>query len=151
LCSPAATKVVFQTFQQRSDVDLVSTVGLPLGMNSSGYTVDYLRRCLKDRKTGKYETGWGRVFKSPRELKVKVSNHDLHGPLRFTLDYPDDARFFATVIEYLKEDVLTVPDEKLIEVVKEQKFDSINSHLYKIYWENYNTLKEKESNDEQII
>ena len=144
LCSATAAKVIYSNQLQHPEKDIVTVTGLPLGMNSSGYNVPYLRSCMASSHAKTNEVGWGRVFTNPNKLEIKVGNWDIYDKLRFTLDYEDDASFFSAVIDYLKDDVLTIGDEKLFDVVKQQQFDKINSHLFDIYWENYNALKESE-------
>ena len=68
--------------------------------------------------------------------------------LRFTLDYDEDAEFFKKIINTMKEKVVSISDEDLINFVTKNKLFEINSSLKKKYWENYNSEKQKE-HDEQ--
>ncbi len=146
LCSPTASRLVYEKLNTGIGNDIVSSIGLPLGMNSSGYTTSYLRKCMQEITTDeKIETGWGRIFINPQKCEIKTGDHDIYDKLRFTLDYPEDAKFFQTVINFLGDKLYDISDENLIKIVKEQEFDKINSHLFEIYWNNYNSLKEQES------
>ena len=144
LCSPRGAKIVYDNFVAHPQQDIISVYGLPIGMNSSGYKVSYLKKCLSHNGQEKMETGWGRVFIDPDKMDIKIGDHDIYDKLRFTLDYEDDSRFFATVINSLKDKILTISDDELIRFVQENQFDQINSHLFDIYWDNFNTLKAEE-------
>lgn len=149
LCSTEGAYAIYKGFVEYPEKDIIAVHGLPLGMNSSGTKVSYLRKSLAESNSDVAEVGWGRIFVNPDKLEIKAGDWDIYDKLRFTLDYEDDAEFFAAVINYLKEEVLTISDEKLISVVQQQRFDEINSHLFDIYWDNYNSLKESENQNEQ--
>jgi spore coat polysaccharide biosynthesis protein SpsF len=144
LCSTNGARVVYENFLKHPEKDIISVTGLPLGMNSSGYKVSYLKKCLSLFSQKKAEVGWGRIFVNPDKLEVKIGDWDIYDKLRFTLDYDDDALFFYEVINYLKEEVVKISDDKLINVVQQKQFNKINSHLFDIYWDNYNSSKESE-------
>lgn len=63
---------------------------------------------------------------------------------RFTLDYIDDFKFFAVIINELKESIYTINDDDLIEYVTQHKLYEINNHLSEEYWINYNKLVDME-------
>lgn len=147
LCSTKGAKTVYNNFKKHPQKDIISVFGLPIGMNSSGYKVSYLRKCLSIDNQDKIETGWGRIFIDPDKMDIKIGDYDIYDKLRFTLDYTDDANFFYTVINFLDDQVLKISDEELIKVVQTNKFDEINSHLFDIYWSNFNTLKQDEQNN----
>jgi spore coat polysaccharide biosynthesis protein SpsF (cytidylyltransferase family) len=149
LCSAKGAYEVYKTLNQDSKIDICRTMGLPLGMNILGYRVDYLDKCMKGKEKNKLETGWGRIFNNPREKKIKMGDYSIHSPLRFTLDYQDDATFFSTIINDLKEKIISISDEDLIKFVEQKRYFKINSHLSEQYWKNYNELKEQEQKNEQ--
>jgi len=144
LCSKQAARVLFGQMSKDSKHTYFTTVGLPLGMNLSGYSVAYLEESLNAQGSKKLETGWGRIFKNPKTWSVTLGKYDIMGDLRFTLDYQEDADFFCAVIEKLKEKVITINDTDLINFVKENKLQAINTALKETYWANYNAEKEKE-------
>ncbi|QQL50839.1 cytidylyltransferase domain-containing protein [Mucilaginibacter ginkgonis] len=148
LCSTYAARQVFQAFVNVTSADIIEAVGLPLGMNCSGYTVAYLDQSLKNYKQEKkIETGWGRVFVNPKKEVIRCGNYDIYDKLRLTLDYEDDRVFFATVIDFFGDKILDIKDEKLIDGIKANKFDEINNHLFDIYWDNFNSLKAEEQRE----
>ena len=149
LCSPKGARKVYEGFKQHPEKDIVAVYGLPLGMNSSGYPVSYLRKSFEATSQSKIETGWGRIFTEPDRLEIKIGEYDIFDKIRFTLDYEDDALFFSTVINHYKDKMINASDKEIIKTVEENKFDKINSHLFDLYWANYNTLKESEQNDGQ--
>lgn len=151
LCSFKAARRLYEMMQEDMGADLYSITGLPLGMNLSGYNSAYLGRCLEQSRSKKLETGWGRIFKEGRTVTASIGDHDIHSELRFTLDYEADAEFFRKVIEELGELAITISDEKLIEMVNQKKLYELNSFLYEKYWNNYNTLKQQEENEERRL
>jgi spore coat polysaccharide biosynthesis protein SpsF (cytidylyltransferase family) len=129
--------------------DLFSITGLPLGMNLSGYTVSYLEKCLNEHRGKKMETGWGRVFKEPKTWAHSLGNYDIMGDLRFTLDYKEDADFFCSVINSLKERIINISDPDLISFVEQNNLQKINSFKKEEYWKNYNSEKQKELDEQK--
>lgn len=149
LCSASGAYDIYKNLNTDSSIDICSTTGLPLGMNVSGYSVSYLEKCLKGKEKNKMETGWGRVFVNPREKKIRIGDYDIHSSLRFTLDYEDDAKFFSTIINEMKEKIISISDEDLIKFVEQKNYFKINSHLSEQYWKNFNEAKEIEQRNEK--
>lgn len=149
LCSYRAARVLYGQMIKDKKHDMFTAVGLPLGMNLSGYTVDYLQKSLNEQSSKKLETGWGRIFRDPQTWTVTLGKYDIMGDLRFTLDYKEDADFFCQVIDYLKEKVITITDANLISFVEQNNLQKINAGMKDIYWKNYNSEKDKEINEEQ--
>lgn len=144
LCSFHAARLVYDALPIANDADIVATAGLPLGMNVSGYATAYLKRSVEAAQGDQYATGWGRVFKAPRTRTIKLGDHAPDGPMRFTLDYEEDATFFLTIIERLGEGLLDMPDEDLIEYVRIHELHRINMQMQGRYFENFNTERDKE-------
>ncbi len=149
LCSFRAAKVLYGQMIKDGKHEMFTAVGLPLGMNLSGYSVAYLEKSLNEQSNKKLETGWGRIFRDPQTWTVTLGKYDIMGDLRFTLDYKEDADFFCKIIEYLKEKVITITDANLISFVEQNSLQKINAGLKEIYWKNYNAEKDKELNEEQ--
>jgi spore coat polysaccharide biosynthesis protein SpsF (cytidylyltransferase family) len=149
LCSFRAAKVLYGQMIKDTKHDLFTAVGLPLGMNLSGYTVKYLEKSLNEQSNKKLETGWGRILRDPQTWTLTLGKYDIMGDLRFTLDYKEDAEFFCKIIESLKEKVITITDANLVSFVEQNSLQRINAGLKEIYWKNYNAEKDKELNEEQ--
>jgi len=149
LCSKQAARVLFGQMSKDNKHTYFTTVGLPLGMNLSGYSVAYLEESLNAQGSKKLETGWGRIFKNPNTWSVTLGKYDIMGDLRFTLDYQEDAGFFCAVIERLREKVISISDTDLINFVQENKLQELNASLKQEYWANYNAEKEKEINEQE--
>jgi len=128
---------------------MFSVSGLPLGMNLSGYSVSYLEESLSVQNNKKLETGWSRIFKNPKIWMCSLANYDIMGDLRFTLDYKEDADFFCEVINFLKEKIISIRDADLISFVEQNHLQKINTSLKKIYWDNYNSEKQKELDEQK--
>jgi spore coat polysaccharide biosynthesis protein SpsF len=146
LCSFQAARDVFEALRSGGAFDIARVEGLPLGMNCQGYRTNYLERSLLDMEGAKLETGWGRVFSEPRLKIIRRGDHDLMGDLRFTLDYPEDALFFAQIIEALAEGVLTMNDHDLVAYVSVNGLERTNAHLKERYWTNYDMERTREGN-----
>lgn len=144
LCSAYSAKLIYSQMILNTEYNFFSTAGLPLGMNISGYSTQYLEESMSKQADEKMETGWGRVFKDPVVWNENVADYDVMGDLRFTLDYKEDADFFYAVINGLKDEVITISDIDLINYVNKNKLYELNAGLKEMYWENYNTEKKKE-------
>lgn len=144
LCSTHAARNVYDQMIKDNQHNYFSVTGLPLGMNLSGYAVSYLEDCLHAQNHKKLETGWGRIFQHPNIWQQSLGSYDIMGDLRFTLDYPEDATFFCEVVNKLKEKIVAIKDEELINFVTENQLYKINTFLKEKYWSNYCTEKQKE-------
>lgn len=117
----------------------VQTEGLPLGMNISGYSTIFLRKCMKNRENKVLETGWGSIFDSSKKVVLNLETSADYENIRVTLDYEEDAEFFRKVINSI--DILSVTDNLLIEQIIQNKLYLVNSHLAEKYWRNFNDSK----------
>ncbi len=149
LCSTLAARIVYEQMTKGDAHNMFSVSGLPLGMNLSGYSVSYLEESLNAQSDKKLETGWGRIFKNPKTWQTTLGNYDIMGDLRFTLDYEEDAKFFCEIINFLKDKIISIKDSDLISIVELNHIYKINASLKKIYWENYNTEKQKELDEQK--
>jgi spore coat polysaccharide biosynthesis protein SpsF len=61
LCSPEATRLVWEELRKTTDEKWVKTTGLALGMNVAGYKRTVLEKSCNQTGSGKLETGWGRI------------------------------------------------------------------------------------------
>ncbi|MCX6181192.1 MAG: hypothetical protein NT150_04610 [Bacteroidetes bacterium] len=144
LCSTAAAREIYEMFKRDDSLKMIKTKGLPFGMNVMGYTTIFLRKSLLENTNLKLETGWGRIFNESAVTTICLNNFEDNYDLRLTLDYQDDAIFFSKVINHLGEKTCTVTDKELIFIIIENKFQLINNHLNKEYWENFNKQKNNE-------
>lgn len=142
LCSTEASKLVVNRLLEGSK--MVQTVGLPLGMNSTGYSKNFLEYSLKGIESNKLETGWGKIFDKKEIEIVQLKKDESIEKIRMTLDYEPDADFFKKVISNI--DVLNVVDDMLIESIIVNNWNQINDHLNTIYWSNFNKQKQEETN-----
>jgi len=152
LCSTEAALKLVEQIKSDSihNIDIIRIDGLPLGMNLSAYRASYIKESLAKSKFKNLEVGWSRIFNNPRVKIVKMGNYELEGDYRFTLDYEEDAIFFNSIISILKDELLTISDEKLLEAVEENKLYELNKHLTKEYWNNYNnSVKKSIAQDEK--
>ncbi len=122
---------------------MLYTIGLPLGMNISGYSKTFLENSLTGIESQKLETGWGRIFNKNEIEIIQLEFPEHVSKIRMTLDYEPDALFFKKVISSI--DVLNVSDNVLINSILENNWYQLNSHLDDIYWSNFNKQKEEEN------
>jgi spore coat polysaccharide biosynthesis protein SpsF (cytidylyltransferase family) len=141
LCSTEASKLVIDSLLNGSK--MVHTIGLPLGMNSTGYSKNFLENSLKGIESNKLETGWGKIFNKDEIDIIQLKFTDEISKIRMTLDYEPDADFFKKVISSI--DVLNVSDKVLIDSIMKNKWDQLNNHLDDIYWSNFNKQKQEEN------
>jgi len=142
LCSTSAAKIVIDSLMDNSM--MASTSGLPLGMNVSGYRVDFLQSSLEKTTSTKLETGWGKIFNQDLIKMIYLDGYELGKDIRMTLDYKDDAVFFEKVITTLGDKVLQINDKDLIDIILENKFNIINESLNEQYWLSFNAQKQLE-------
>ncbi|MEN9302018.1 MAG: hypothetical protein RL264_447 [Bacteroidota bacterium] len=140
LCAPEAMRVVYHALENGNPY--VSTENYPIGMNVMGYSTSFLESCLKDKEESQLVTGWGRIFSERFVFKIgcayaKFAHH------RYTLDYPDDATFFKTVIEAIPDKELTT--ETIIKRTEAEGWYKINNHLSEEYMQNFNAEKNNEN------
>ncbi len=150
LCSIAAARAVIEKLKSGSEG--VKTIGLPIGLNVMGYEVAFLKACLEtalNEQAGvKIETGWGRIFNNRiEEVVLNFQATEYIGDLRFTLDYPEDERFFRRAIEEFPGDIVTASDDALINFVLATGIYRENNFLCEEYNRNFNAQKNIEIND----
>ena len=147
LCSTEAMRTVYVNLLAGHNI--VSTKGLPLGMNVSGYKKTILAEALGGIEGKSIETGWGRIFSSLETHEIQFDlqlTKEILEELRLTLDYPEDFAFFETVVKALGESVSMIQDKNLIAFITGNKFQKINGFLYKQYWENFHRELNNELN-----
>lgn len=145
LCSVKGMRAVYDALIQ--DAMYVKTSKLPFGMNSSGYSKDFLESSLKGHFDDILETGWGRVFDQSQLTEIQEPFPAQDNVLRFTLDYDEDYLFFKSVIEAFGDDIFTAQDEEIVSLVMNRKLYLINESISKQYWDNFYKLQEEESRD----
>ena len=137
LCSPEATSLVWKELRISSDEKWIKIVGLPLGMNVTGYKRSVLKIGCDEIGHGKFETGWGRIFDSVESKTIKLGDYDQRGDLRFTLDYQEDAQFFKKVIEGFGDKIYSASDQEVIDYVINNDLMKINMDNNEKYWDNF--------------
>lgn len=141
LCSTEASKLVIDKLL--NGAKMVQTKGLPLGMNTTGYSKDFLEKSLVGIESRKLETGWGKIFDKNDIDIIQLGKDESVEKIRMTLDYQPDADFFTKVISNI--DVLNVSDDLLIKAIVSNNWNQINDHLDAIYWSNFNNQKQEEN------
>lgn len=134
LCSTEAARIVMKSLL--SGARIVQTLGLPIGMNVTGYSCEFLRRSLKGKMDNKLETGWGKIFDKNEMSLIQMRDHFSFQKIRMTLDYKEDADFFNEVI--LSTDIINITDHSLLSKIIANKWNEINLHLADEYWANFN-------------
>lgn len=145
LCSVDGMRLMLEALN--AGAEYARTTGLPFGMNSMGYTREFLERSLSGMRSQPLETGWTRVFDQTKLKDAHVDSNAKAAPFRFTLDYEEDLEFFRALIEELGERVYTASDEDILTTAKEKGFCMINAGVEKKYWENFNANVDRESSE----
>jgi len=142
LCSTQAARLVMDKLI--SGAKMAQTTGLPFGMNTFGYSIDFLKKSLNKKKYKTLETGWGKIFDKNQSINIEFKNDDNVSQIRMTLDYEDDAIFFKNVIENIGDQIVQISDKLLIESIIKNNWDRFNNGLDEIYWENFNKQRQNE-------
>jgi spore coat polysaccharide biosynthesis protein SpsF (cytidylyltransferase family) len=146
LCSTnAALEVIINL---KSGARGAKTIGLPIGLNTMGYDVDFLKEKINHHnKLGSeiLETGWGRIFENQLKIiELDFLNKEYLDKLRFTLDYKEDQYFFQKIFEKYPKNIITANDEDIIDFVINKEIYKTNMHLKEIYDANFTIEKQKE-------
>jgi spore coat polysaccharide biosynthesis protein SpsF len=142
LCSPKGMRKVYESLSEGRRY--VKTSGLPFGMNSWGYTAEFLEQSLSGHREEVLETGWGRIFEGEEPIEIKMPFPAQDDRLRFTLDYQEDYRFLKTIIKLLSGEIIKVSDEKIVETVLVDELYRMTREIAAAYWENFNRKMEEE-------
>ena len=99
LCSTEGARLVINKLQQ--NVHYSKTINFPFGMNSIGFSEQFIGKSLEKIKHKKLETGWGWIF-DEKQCDFVSGDFQNDERLRFTLDYEQDFIFFKKIILNLK-------------------------------------------------
>ena len=133
-------------FINNPDVNIINTNNYPLGLNTICYNINYLRKIMNtnNNRNKILTTGWHSIFNDDIH-NVDIYNKLINNKLRFTLDYEEDKLFFEEIIKRLGNNFTTIRTHDMINFVTSNKLYKINKHLHDIYWSNFNTIRDKES------
>ena len=135
LCSPQGMRKIYEALERK--MAYVVTFGLPFGMNSGGYSLDFLKRSLVDYEESMLETGWGRIFSKLDLTEIPLTGALVDNRLRFTLDYKQDYLFFKEIIESYEDNLITATDEQIIEFTLSNELYRLNQDVSEQYWANF--------------
>lgn len=145
LCDPAAMREVHRLLA--GGAQLAKTHGLPLGMNSWGYSRAALQAALAGADLGLLETGWGRIFEG-----VPAADTGLPCPaaeqVRATLDYDEDLVFFTRCLCEIA-DWASLPAAALVQQLIARGINTENLSVNETYWENFAKGISKETTKEE--
>lgn len=142
LCSVKGIRNVYDSLAGGNDY--VKTSNLPFGMNSWGYSVNFLKTSLVNHINDILETGWGRIFDTKNPVDIKMSLKNNNDLLRFTLDYKEDYQFFKTLIETMGDYVYHASDDTIVDYALDNELYLINEDITRDYWNNfYNKVEEE--------
>lgn len=132
-CAPEAMRAVYKMLTEGASV--AKTTGLPLGMNSWGYSTAALAQALSGANQALLETGWGRIFEG-----IPTRTTELLCPgaeaVRATLDYEEDLAFFTSCILNLPNWQILESVEFVAEIVT-RELHLVNAGLNEEYWKNF--------------
>lgn len=141
LMSRAGLRCVYDALN--SGKPYVKTIGLPLGLNSFGYSVEFLRRSVERSEHRLLETGWTRIFDENMMTRCDF-NFVADDRLRFTMDYEEDYRFFSRVFETLSALAIDINDDDLIRHVIDNQLYEENQAVAEEYWRNFRSKMDQE-------
>lgn len=137
LISPKSVRGVYQLLS--SGNNQVRSVGLPLGMNASGFSKKCLASLKKNSTHGVLDTGWGDVFNGDTWTEISFDHKD--DRLRMTLDYPEDLDFFNAVCNLIP-NFSRLDDITLIREIISKEIFLINTGKAAEYWRNFHENKQ---------
>lgn len=148
LCSPKGMREVYRALSEGEQY--VKTSNLPFGLNSCGYSYDFLRASIQNHSQDILETGWSRIFDEKKLKDIVIPFPIQNDALRFTLDYEQDYQFFRALIEKCGDSITQMTDEELVSIVLSNEMFRINESISKQYWENFYRLQEQEIEKSQF-
>jgi spore coat polysaccharide biosynthesis protein SpsF len=120
-------------------LDIVSSTGLPLGLNTKALRARAIARVREHRVTEKNDHGFILFFTetglcSTAVIRPVSSAHE-HATARVTLDYEDDLRFFNALYEAIPATNRPFGVEEIVAALKlRPSLVDINRHLNEEYW-----------------
>ena len=132
-CAPEAMRAVFEMLAE--EVPVPKTSGLPLGMNSWGYSKAALVQALSGASLELLETGWGRIFEGAPSRTAELPCPDADA-VRATLDYDDDLAFFTRCILEIP-GWEWMPSAAFVHEIVARGLHSTNAGLNQEYWKNF--------------
>lgn len=142
LCSPKGMREIHQELARGAAY--VKTSNLPFGMNSFGYSYQFLASAIRNHTGDTLETGWGRIFDEAQLTDIAIPFSVQNNGLRFTLDYDADYQFFKAVIEKCGDKIAKISDNDLGDIVLKEELFKINESISKQYWNNFHRLQNEE-------
>ena len=143
LCSLRGMRDVYTALMK--GMPYVATSGLPFGMNSFGYSSEFLSASIKAHAQDTLETGWGRIFDPGSLYQIDIPFGVQNNDLRFTLDYEEDYRFFKALIERFGERIIEADDDEIVAAVLKENLFQFNETVSKQYWDNFYRIREQEA------
>lgn len=122
------------------ELDVVSSEGLPIGLNSKAIRARAIERVLEHRITEKNDHGFILLFTATGLCKTAVihpiSPDHVHATGRLTLDYEDDLRFFNALYQAIGPRSPPFGVSEIVAALQAQpSLTNINSHLTEAYQE----------------
>ena len=91
----------------KSKTDFIKITNVPLGLQSFGFTLKFLKQICKNKKTNDTETGWIRFFTESEIISKDEALQNLTTPfpekIRLSLDYPEDFEVAKNIFSSLGE------------------------------------------------
>lgn len=132
-CAPEAMRTVHDRLAAGDA--LVRTSGLPLGMNSWGYSRTTLEQALSGLNLRLLETGWGRIFEGIAGTTVDQTCPHAE-EVRATLDYEPDLVFFTRGICEIP-GWERLPSAQFVAELHARGIAAENAGLNEEYWANF--------------
>jgi len=156
LCDAMYMDMTMEELLRDSSVDIVSTEGLPLGMNSKSFTWNAMKKVFKNYKTERNDTGFIDFFTSTglcRQKKIgPLKPEHLLDHARLTLDYQEDLEVFEKIFEalYVKGEVFNL-DAILDFLRANPEVMAINSVVNQKYWKRHGEKSQLYYQDESGV
>lgn len=145
LCDPEYVKKILYRFTENPDIDVITTVSLPFGVNSMGYRKSVLKRILDHIEKNELDTGWGELIKNKKMFKIEEIFPETESErieVRLSLDYDEDLEVFRKIIESKYQMGTFLSQKEVNDFLRgNPSIALINKGVEEKYWENYKKNK----------
>lgn len=124
-------------------LDIVSTVGLPLGVNTKSFTRRAMDKVVSAYRSDKNDTGYMHFFTksglcNSQEITAQGPEH-VHETARLTIDYEEDLSMIRRIFEALYRPGEIFSLAELVSFLnRHPEIVAINSHIATEYWRRFN-------------
>jgi spore coat polysaccharide biosynthesis protein SpsF len=139
LCATEYMDLTMDALIKDDSLDIVTCVGLPLGVASKSFTKNAIKRVFDYYQTNRNDTGFIYYFTKTGLCNQKtiepISDEHVLNSARLTLDYQEDLDVFTNVIQALYPSGVLQRLDKIVAYLRSNReISKINNNLDEEYW-----------------